>query len=347
MVDTIAITGATGFVGAAVTRRLAATGRNIQALVRPMSTRKRPSGIDVRWIEGDLEDPDSLHRLIDGADTLVHCAGAVRGASRAHFNRVNVDGTARLVELAVRQHPKPNFLLISSLAAREPHLSPYAASKRGGEEVLVEKSENLFWTVFRPSAVYGPGDRELTPLFRWMKKGIAPMLGSGNGRFSMLYVDDLVDAILQWLDRKSSPGCTYELHDGQPEGYSWHDVIDTVTNLRQGKSVAAVNIPPAVVKLFSVINLISARLIGYAPMLTPGKVREISHFDWVCDNTAFNSATGWAPKISLAEGLQRTLQWNGTSGNYNSKSRKKPAQGTRFSKKTKEIHRKCMLTRIF
>ena len=317
MTDTIAITGATGFVGAALTRRLAATGRNIQALVRPVSTRKRPSSIDVKWIEGDLKDTDSLRRLIDGAGTLIHCAGAVRGASRAHFNRVNVDGTARLVKLAVRQHPLPNFLLISSLAAREPHLSPYAASKRGGEEVLVENSDNLFWTVFRPSAVYGPGDRELKPLFYWMKKGIAPILGSGNARFSLLYVDDLVDAIVHWLDRKSNPACTYELHDGRPGGYSWRDVIDTVTGLRQGKSVATIKIPLVVANLFSALNLTTARVIGYAPMLTPGKVRELRHFDWVCDNTALNSATGWTPKIPLAEGLQRTLQWNGASENHN------------------------------
>ena len=126
---TVAITGATGFVGAALTRRLAATGRNIQALVRPLSNRKRPSGIAVRWIDGDLEDTDSLRRLIHGADAVVHCAGAVRGATQAQFNRVNVDGTARLVKLLVRQHPTPDFLLISPLAAREPHLSPYAASK--------------------------------------------------------------------------------------------------------------------------------------------------------------------------------------------------------------------------
>ena len=86
MMNTIAITGATGFVGTAVTRRLSATGRNIQALVRPLSIRKRPSDLDVKWIEGDLEDTDSLRRLIDGADTLIHCAGAVRGASRTHFN---------------------------------------------------------------------------------------------------------------------------------------------------------------------------------------------------------------------------------------------------------------------
>ena len=318
MIDTIAITGATGFVGATLTRRLAIAGRNIRALIRPASTHKRPAGIDVRWIDGDLEDTASLQRLIHGADAVVHCAGAVRGATRAQFNRINVDGTARLVASAVDQHPTPSFLLISSLAAREPHLSAHAASKRKGEEVLVEKSDKLSWTVFRPSAIYGPGDRELMPVFHWMKKGIAPVLGSGNNRFSMLYVEDIVEAIVQWLDCKSNPGGTYELHDGQPEGYSWHDVIDTVVHLRQGK-VVAIRIPLVVAKLVSTLNLISAQAIGYAPMLTPGKVRELRHSNWVCDNTALNTATGWTPKILLAEGLQRTLGWNGASGNYNSK----------------------------
>jgi nucleoside-diphosphate-sugar epimerase len=317
MIDTIAITGATGFVGTALTRRLAASGRKIRALIRPASTHKRPTGIDVGWIEGDLEDVASLGRLVHGADAVVHCAGTVRAATRAQFNRVNVDGTARLIKLVLDQHPTPQVLLISSLAAREPHLSPYAASKREGEEVLVEKSDKLFWTVFRPSAIYGPGDRELMPVFQWMKKGVAPILGSGNNRFSLLYVEDLVEAIVKWLDRKHNPACTYELHDGQPGGYSWIDVIDTVTHLRQGKSVVAIRIPLLLAKLLATINLTGARALGYAPMLTPGKIRELRHTNWVCDNTALNNATGWTPRVLLAEGLQRTLQWNNASHNYN------------------------------
>jgi nucleoside-diphosphate-sugar epimerase len=317
MIDTIAITGATGFVGTAVTRRLATTGRKIQALIRPASTHKRPADIDVRWVEGDLDDTESLRRLVRDADAVIHCAGAVRGATQAQFDHINVNGTARLIQMMINQHPTPPFLLISSLAAREPHLSPYAASKREGEKILVKKSDELFWTVFRPSAIYGPGDRELTPVFHWMKKGIAPVLGSGNNRFSLLYVEDLAEAIVQWLDRKSNPGCTYELHDGKSGGYSWHDVIGTVKHLRQDKTVVVVKIPLILARLLSTLNLMAARAIGYAPMLTPGKVRELHHCNWVCDNTALNTVTGWNPRILLAEGLQRTLRWKGASANYN------------------------------
>ena len=74
--------------------------------------------------------------------------------------------------------------------------------------------------------------------------------------------------------------------------------------------MVAANIPQILLKLVSTTNLIAARVLGYAPMLTPGKVRELCHKNWVCDNRALNSATGWTPKVLLKEGLQRTLQWN-------------------------------------
>ena len=309
MSDSIALTGATGFVGGALAKQLATTGRRIQALIRPASTRKRLSDLAVKWIEGDLEDLQSLHRLVDGVEAVVHCAGAVRGVTREQFNRVNAEGLARLVRATVVQQPAPRFLLISSLAAREPHLSHYAASKRLGERVLAEKSDRLSWTIYRPCAVYGPGDREMMPVFEWMAKGIAPVLGSGHTRFSLLYVKDLADAVIQWLDRSCCNSGTFELHDGHLGGYSWHEVIDTFKKLRT-KSVVKIKVPMVLVRLVAALNLLASRAFGYAPMLTPGKVRELSHSNWVCDNTALNSATGWAPRVLLTEGLQQTLGWD-------------------------------------
>ena len=305
--DTIALTGATGFIGAELTRRLAATGREIQALIRPASIHKRPAELGVRWIEGDLEDMASLCRLVEGVDTVIHCAGAVRGATREQFNRVNAEGLSRMVQATVNKHPTPRFLLISSLAAREPHLSNYAASKRQGETVLAEKADQLPWTIYRPCAVYGPGDREMLPVLRWMAKGIAPVLGDGSSRFSLLYVKDLVEAVVQWLDRNCGQSGTYELHDGHPGGYSWHDVIDAVRQLRAGY-IVRLKIPLALVRLAAALNLFAAKTFGYAPMLTPGKVRELYHSDWICDNKALHDAIEWSPRTLLPEGLQQTLK---------------------------------------
>lgn len=304
---TIALTGATGFIGSMVARQLVAAGFKIQALTRKTSDRSRLAGFNVHWVEGALEDLASLRRLVGGVDAVVHCAGAVRGATRDHFNRINVDGVARLMHAAAEQHPLPRFLFISSLAAREPDVSLYAASKRQAEALIAENAGRLSWVVFRPPAVYGPGEREMLPLIRWMARGIAFVLGSGDSRFSMLYVDDLVEAVRKWLLKENCPKRVFELHDGHPGGYSWKNVIDTVGRLK-AKRVRCIHVPvPAIIGLAK-LNLLAARMFRYAPMLTPYKVRELRHPDWVCDNAALTRETGWTPTVSLEEGLRRTLE---------------------------------------
>ena len=304
---TVALTGATGFIGNRVARQLVANGCKLKALTRATSDRSRLAGVNIHWVEGTLEDLGSLRCLVRGADAVVHCAGAVRGATQEHFNQINVDGVERLVRAATEQHPLPRFLLMSSLAAREPDLSPYANSKYQGEAALAAQAGQMSWTVLRPSAVYGPGEKEMQPLLRWMARGIAFVLGSGDGRFSMLYVDDLVEAIQKWLLKDGLPKKAFELHDGQPGGYSWKDVIDAVGGLN-AKRVQCLHIPVTGLKTAARLNLITARLLGYAPMFTPGKLRELRHPDWVCDNAAFMQETGWTPSVSLEEGLKRTLK---------------------------------------
>ena len=213
-------------MGGVLLKRLASLDWHVRALVRPASMHKRPSQGAPEWVVGDLEDMESLRRLVAGVGAVVHCAGAVRGASRKNFERINVEGVARMVLAARSQHPAPRFFLISSLAAREPHLSYYAASKRKGEKALISNAGQMPWVIFRPPAVYGPGDRELLPLFRWMCKGIAPVFGSAGRRFSLLYVEDMAEAIVCYLRRGMDWGRSYEVHDGHAGGYSWEDIID-------------------------------------------------------------------------------------------------------------------------
>jgi nucleoside-diphosphate-sugar epimerase len=306
---TLALTGSTGFIGAALLKKLTSAGWRVRALHRNAVAPSRPDMPDgaVEWIHGCLEDSESLGRLVQGVEAVVHCAGAIRGATAAEFRKVNVAGVTRLAKAARELQPRPRFLLISSLAAREPQLSHYAASKRDGEEALRSASAGMMWLALRPPAVYGPGDRETLPLMRCMQCGLAPVFGPKAARFSLLFVEDLADAVEHLLESAQWPGAAFEIHDGRPGGYTWQDVIQTVAGIIR-KPVRRFRVPIGFLQAAARGNLTLARAFGYAPMLTPGKVRELTYPDWVCDDAALRRASGWTPRFLLEAGMRQTLQ---------------------------------------
>ncbi|MGD2076149.1 MAG: NAD(P)-dependent oxidoreductase [Gammaproteobacteria bacterium] len=304
----VAITGASGFIGRTLCRILHDGGWAPRVLVRsPERARPLAPWIDAQVV-GDLGDPVALGRLIDDSAAVVHCAGAVRGARQRAFDCVNVDGVANLIRAVRVSARPPRILCLSSLAAREPRLSFYAASKRRGEQVLEQQAQGLEWVVLRPPAVYGPGDRELLPLFRLMGRGLALLPGPRDARFSVLFVEDLAHAVLAWLEQGAVPNGVYSLHDGRPGGYSWNDACDAAAALCQ-RRVHQIALPPDLLAIPAQVNRALARWLGYAPMLTPEKLRELRHSDWVCDNDALQKVLDWRPAVQLEEGLRRTPGW--------------------------------------
>lgn len=262
----------------------------------------------VEWVAGDLADRHALDTLVRGTRAVVHCAGAVRGVSGVDFDAVNVEATTRLAEAAAGRPSPPRFLLISSLAARCPGLSDYAASKRGGEVALERVGGDMRWAALRPPAVYGPGDRELLPLFRCLAAGWAPLPAQADGRFSLIHVDDLARAVVAWLASPAAAGRSYEIDDGTHGGYDWPRILAIASRvLRAGRPIRRIPIGMGPLRVAAHINLFAARRLGYAPMLTPGKLREITHPDWVCDSGDFKHATGWAPQVGFEQGLAQTM----------------------------------------
>ncbi len=300
----IALTGGTGFIGTRLLQQLVAKGWKVRALYRPSKGVSPELIPGVEWFAGDLEHAPVLETFVEGAFAVIHCAGVVRGANRQAFDKVNAEGTRRVAQATSKTNPQARFLLISSLAAREPELSHYAGSKFRGECAVKAVSDSLRWTVIRPPAVYGPGDRELLPLFRSIARGFAPLPAGAKGRFSMIYVDDLVKAVILLLSRDTACGKTIEIDDGHQGGYDWDTVLQIGGRvLRKGAPVRRLPVPVFLLKLVAWVNLVSSRIFGYAPMLTPGKVREITHPDWISDNSQLIENIDWQPAYELGEGL--------------------------------------------
>ncbi|MBM3651220.1 MAG: NAD-dependent epimerase/dehydratase family protein, partial [Alphaproteobacteria bacterium] len=136
MTKLVALTGVSGFVGPHLVAALARQGYRLRLLLRRWSPLPSLDGVAAEIVLGDLLDEGALRQLVAGVDAVVHAAGLIKARRAADFLRVNRDGTALLSALA----PEARLVLVSSLAAREPQLSPYAASKRAAEEAVAARA---------------------------------------------------------------------------------------------------------------------------------------------------------------------------------------------------------------
>lgn len=306
-----ALTGAGGFVGQHVLAALVAEGWHVRALVR----RSQPAetGPGVQFIQGSLQSPTALHELVQDATAVIHCAGLTKARAAGEFEAANVAGTAALVDAALRQPEQPRFLLVSSLAAREPTLSAYAASKRRAELVLENRKDALDWLAVRPPAVYGPHDTATLPMFRQMQRGFVLGPRSRGRRLSLIHARDLARALVAAAGAARPLAGLAEVRDAQADGYTWPDLAVAASE-SLGHSVRYVGLPGSFLRLAALGSMALAAVSGTTSMLTTDKVREVMHRDWVCRATLLNSLVEWQPEVGLAEGFAETLAWYRQSG---------------------------------
>lgn len=307
MARLVALTGATGFVGSHAARAFAQSGWNVRILARRLPTNPILASADPELIVGDLDDAPALRALVRGADVVVHVAGAVRALDAVGFYRANAQGTAGIVSAVQSEAPQTRLVHVSSLSAREPTLSDYAGSKRAGEIEVERAGPALDWSIIRPPAVYGPGDRELLPFFKMAQGGWLAAPANGDAHVSLIHADDLAGAILALATGSGCRGATLEVDDGREGGYRWADIAkvlgDTV-----GRPVRLIRVPRFPVYGLAGLVESHARRHGRPPMVNRGKVREFWHPDWVARSAEFQSRTSWSPQISVGKGFSETYR---------------------------------------
>lgn len=297
---TLALTGATGFVGSATLAHALASGHRIRALTR----RPQPPRDGVTWIAGSLDDEAALARLADGADAVVHIAGVVNAPTPAGFIAGNVDGTARIVAAAQQQGVR-RFVHVSSLSAREPGLSLYGESKALGEDVV--RASGLDWTMIRPPGVYGPGDLEMRDIFRMAKRGV--VLLPPAGRISLVHVADLA-RLLVAMAQTDTGRHIYECDDGVDGGYS-HAEFARLVGGAVGTRPIPLHVPRALLHL---VGHADRWLRQANAKLTPDRAAYLSHPDWTATPRHRPPARLWTPRIATLDGLVETADWYRANG---------------------------------
>jgi nucleoside-diphosphate-sugar epimerase len=269
--------------------------------VRILARRDPPTSLEAEVVRGDLADEAALGRLAAGADVLIHCAGVVKARSRAEFDAVNLAGARRVAAAA---QDVPHTVLVSSLTAREPGLSHYSASKAAGEAAMAEILGPQL-SIVRPCAIYGPGDRELLPVFQAAAAlPVLPVL-SPTARVAMIHVED---AARQTVAVAAAPpiGRAVALSDSRAEGYTWAELMAEAARAC-GRTPRLMPVPAAVVRAIGITNDFTL-LLGRTPMLTSAKARELLHPDWAVAAEERLEAPP-AAHYDLAAGFAATVAW--------------------------------------
>ena len=297
----LAVTGGTGFVGSRLIDAALAAGHEVKALTR----RAQEPREGVQWIAGSLDDRDALKALVDDADAVVHVAGVISAPDQAAFEHGNAAGTLAMLAAATAGGIH-RFVHVSSLAAREPKLSLYGASKARAEELV--ESSGLDWAIVRPPAVYGPGDRETLELFKMATRGL--VLLPPKGRVSLIHVDDLARLLLALTARGTPKRLIIEPDDGTPGGWS-HKEFAKALGQAVGRRNVSLSAPRMLMRLAARIDRIVRR--GRAK-LTPDRAAYFSHPDWVVSSGRCPPPEVWHPQIETHEGLAATARWYDDKG---------------------------------
>ena len=314
------MTGGSGFIGAHLLAALAARGDRVRCLLRPGSDRAHLPAAVEPVVAADLTAAGALERLVRGSDAVVHLAGLTRSWSARELQRVNRDGSAALCAALARARPAVGqLIMVSSQAAvgpscgRRPRreqdppapVTAYGRSKLAAERVR-QRHPRLPITVLRPPAVYGPGDRDIFAYFRLVRSGLRPELVPA-GRLSMVYVGNLVDALLLLLERPPRAG--HRVYHVADRGVVTMGTVARWIAAAYGRPTLRLPVPLAALAVAGLPLAAAGRLLRRDLLLSRDKLREIAQPSWVFAASRIQHQLGYRPRVTTRDGIRRTAQW--------------------------------------
>ncbi len=317
-IRSVAITGATGFIGRHVAADLVSRGVAVTAIVRPGSPHQVPP--DVAIVRAPL-DAAPLREALAGVDAVVHLAGVVSAVSARTFAIVNVEGT-RAIAAAARE-TGARLIHVSSLAAAgpapasAPHdeddesrpLTAYGASKLASERV-VRATPGLRSIILRPGVVYGPADRAVLPLFQAAQRGLLPLVGRASAAYTFVHVDDMVRAIVAAVERVDAAGTVFVGHRTPVRPADLLDAIQAAV----GRTAAVMPVPMLLTYGAALAGDLVGRIVRRPMTINLSRYRELAADGFVCRVDRMRDVLGVTASIGLLEGMAQTAEWYRNAG---------------------------------
>jgi UDP-glucose 4-epimerase len=321
MKERVLITGASGFLGYHLIVEALKNELEVYAAVRKSSDIAHLKNLDIKYTYPDFSSVMALKKDIqeNKYDYIIHAAGVTKARSVKEYRLVNADYTYNLASAAASSGINiKGFTLIGSLAAVGPlqsitgiiteetrpnPLTSYGKSKLLAEEKL-KTVASLNYTILRPTAIYGPRDRDIFIFFKQLKTGIEPYIGKAQQKLSFIYVKDLAAITIKSLYKCDQS--TYNLSDGNfYDKYELGFIAKKVLNLK----TVIFHLPVIFVKLIAAISKNVGSLSGKASALNPEKVKELMALNWFCSIDKAKHDLGYYPRYDLEAGLEETLKW--------------------------------------
>ena len=320
----ILITGASGFVGSHLVEE--ALGRNLEvyAGVRKTSSRQYLQDNRIRFFEMDFSNKKGLKEKLseNKFDFIIHNAGVVSAPRLEDYYTVNYEYLKNLIEAIKSSNNKlEKFIYISSLASYGPAssadlsdflkeedqpnpINTYGKSKLKSEQFISAQS-NFPYIIIRPTAIYGPREKEIFTFFKLISKNIEGYIGNKNQHLTFIYVKDLTKTILDaTLSRFSQKA--YFISDGK---YYPQTDLGKYAKKLLNKKTFRLHVPVSLVRSIAWLLEQPAKLTGNYPALNLEKVHILESMNWKCDLTTVKEDLNFQPKYDLERGLEETLRW--------------------------------------
>ncbi len=315
----ILITGANGFVGYHLVEAALRKGMEVHAGVRGNSNTASLHSFPIHIVSLDYADKDRLRASFEREqyDYVIHAAGATKAGSETEYNQANALNTDILSAALDFCRPE-KFVFLSSLAAMGPTdygtdqiirledapkpVTRYGRSKLYAEELLRGHKE-LPWIILRPTAVYGPREKDLFVMIKTLARGLETYIGRRRQMLSFVYVKDLAEVALQACVSEVQHQ-TYHISDGAV--YSRYEVSDIIKKILNRKTVA-LHVPEKTVRnIAGMMERISGKK---TPLLNKDKIAELVAENWQCDIEPAQKDLAYQPKYLLREGMKETINW--------------------------------------